>query len=647
MANVSRALGPKMKAKAVAVLYIARTDISNACRQSALKVWKSLTSNTTELAMENMTDIVYEMTAQIGSEHEDIQSNVAKALNDTISKMGDSVLPMVLPEMTAGMSMDNDETAREGMCLGLAEVFNALSKKQYQDYASILLPALEMAICDPSEAVRVHAATAFSKLTKVAGLLPAEQVVTSLVKNIATSSLQASGGLAGTDVSSPARAALRGLQEILKAKPRDVLDFLIPLAVKSPMGLRDALLLETACAAAGPALTHYLSKILHTVVSELKTLAQAEAAGTRSASDAEATRAALHKSVQYTMQAISSSGLDSCLYEIQVELANELSAPNRTHGYWILEQLVRYTDVDEVEEHVSTILKYILGAVGETDKEVLEAAAGALGAVTECYPMDYLMEEIDFTRSVITSTASDARHRADKKHAVDAATGRIRLAFFSQRRAFDSMLALYSHGLSNGEVKVRVSACYGLSEVLVLCDPASLKPYMSKLAGKLINVFGGKFPAQLKEAILMTMCTALEVGGPFIKAFVPQLQSTFIKGIKDEDGATRQQAQAGLALLVSVTPRTDAMLSEIAGVTLGSDSREVQLTALRALDGVISALIKAPNAVASEKIASALKIADEYTPDFDGDDDRETEALIGRAVERCKEAIARIPEATT
>ena len=29
----------------------------------------------------------------------------------------------------------------------------------------------------------------------------------------------------------------------------------------------------------------------------------------------------------------------------------------------------------------------------------------------------------------------------------------------------------------------------------------------------------------------------------------------------------------------------------------------------------------------------------EYTPDFDGDDDRETESLIGRAVERSSRAL--------
>ena len=136
-----------------------------------------------------MSEIVCEMTSQIGSECEDIQFIVARALNDTISKLGDHVLPMVLPEMTAGLSPDNDEKAREGLCMGLAEVFNALTKKQYQEYEYILLPCLERAICDSSSEVLTHAATAFSKLTKVAGLQPAEKVVSSLVKKIATSSL--------------------------------------------------------------------------------------------------------------------------------------------------------------------------------------------------------------------------------------------------------------------------------------------------------------------------------------------------------------------------------------------------------------------------------------------------------------------------
>ena len=119
------------------------------------------------------------------------------------------------------------------------------------------------------------------------------------------------------------------------------------------------------------------------------------------------------------------AGIEACLQEISIELSNEINAANRAHGFWVLEQLIRNADIATGDsgsgggsgdgEHISTILKYVLGAVGDTDTEVLEAAAGALGAVVERVSLDTLVKEVDFIRSCITSTVSDARHRADKK----------------------------------------------------------------------------------------------------------------------------------------------------------------------------------------------------------------------------------------
>ena len=272
---------------------------------------------------------------------------------------------------------------------------------------------------------------------------------------------------------------------------------------------------------------------------------------------------------------------------------------------------------------------------------MLDSVSACLGAVLESVDMALLMEEIDFVRSCITSTVSDARHRADKNHIVDPVTGKVYLPFFSLRRAFDSTLALFNFGLMNGDAKVRVSSCYGISEILVLCDPASLKPYMSKLTGSLIRVSGdsNKFPAQLKEAILGAMCTSLEVGGPFLKAFAPQLQTTFVKGVKDDDYETRRRAKEGLVLLVKISPRTDAILSEVATTASTVDERDVQLSCMEALYETLEKLPKSPSTSACDKIKAALILVGEYTPDFDGDDDRETESLIGRAVERSSRAL--------
>ena len=106
--------------------------------------------------MANMKQIVLEMTSVITSDSEDIQMIVGRALQDTVAKLGDQVLPMLLPLMTAGLENEeeNDVTAREGLCLGLAEIFSSLTKRQYTDHHAMLLPALEKAVCDPCERVR-------------------------------------------------------------------------------------------------------------------------------------------------------------------------------------------------------------------------------------------------------------------------------------------------------------------------------------------------------------------------------------------------------------------------------------------------------------------------------------------------------------
>ena len=66
-----------------------------------------------------------------------------------------------------------------------------------------------------------------------------------------------------------------------------------------------------------------------------------------------------------------------------------------------------------------------------------------------------------------------------------------------------------------------------------MTDPAALKPYLIKTTGPLIRVVGDRFPSGVKAAILQTLCILLERGGASLKAFVPQLQTTFVKNLND------------------------------------------------------------------------------------------------------------------
>ena len=112
-------------------------------------------------------------------------------------------------------------------------------------------------------------------------------MVNSLVKKIGTNSLNSAStdGKGERTADNQVSRALR-LKEILSAKPRDVSTFLSS-CYAIPGGSPYALT-ETVRAAAGTALVHYLPKILHTVVKELKVLSASENSGELSVVDATA-----------------------------------------------------------------------------------------------------------------------------------------------------------------------------------------------------------------------------------------------------------------------------------------------------------------------------------------------------------------------
>ena len=77
-----------------------------------------------------------------------------------------------------------------------------------------------------------------------------------------------------------------------------------------------------------------------------------------------------------------------------------------------------------------------------------------------------------------------------------------------------------------GSAEQRESAANGLSEVVKLTSAAALKPFLIKVTGPLIRVVGDRFAHPVKAAILTTLTLLLDKGGPMLKPFLPQLQTT-------------------------------------------------------------------------------------------------------------------------
>ncbi len=120
---------------------------------------------------------------------------------------------------------------------------------------------------------------------------------------------------------------------------------------------------------------------------------------------------------------------------------------------------------------------------------------------------------------------------------------------FCVKRGLASVLPLFQHGLMIGSSEVREEAANGLGDLVSLTSEAALSPFVIKITGPLIRIVGDRFPPAVKAAILHTLRKLIEKAKKFLKPFLPQLQTTFMKAL-----------QARLSDFYSPTSRMTALL---------------------------------------------------------------------------------------
>jgi hypothetical protein len=91
------------------------------------------------------------------------------------------------------------------------------------------------------------------------------------------------------------------------------------------------------------------------------------------------------------------------------------------------------------------------------------------------------------------------------------------------------ILPMFLHGLIYGTPETREAAASGLGDIIALTSAAALKPFVIQITGPLIRVVADRFAWQVKVAILETLESLIGKVGAQLKAFLPQLQTTFVK----------------------------------------------------------------------------------------------------------------------
>ena len=125
----------------------------------------------------------------------------------------------------------------------------------------------------------------------------------------------------------------------------------------------------------------------------------------------------------------------------------------------------------------------------------------------------------------------------------------------------------------------------------------------------------------------------IEKGGASLKAFVPQLQTTFVKSLSDPSREVRIRGSKALGKLIQLNQRVDPLLSELSNLCIATESSAIKTSVVDAMIAVLSAGGDKATTASLEKVKAAA------TSSLIDDDEK-----IRSAAAKCLSIIARFFE---
>lgn len=582
---ITKILGMERRNAILASLYMIRSDTSAVVRQSALQVWKSVVANTPKTLRQILETLMRTIVTALSGDNTEKQTMAGRTLGEIVRKLGEHVLPEVVPILRAGLAPKNAPGMRQGVCIGLAEVINCCTKKQLEDFVDTLVDAVLDGLSDELPEVRNSAAQAFDALHRGIGYRAIDETVPSLLQRIQTSSV------------TEQEHALLGLQEILRVKSREVLPYLIPRLLVTPLTSAGVRTMSRVAQATGAVVHYQIERVFGVFFAEYEKLVDgtSEHAGKRGT----ATSDEIHASLRDIVLSVEDVGVQW----LAIELCKYCESESVTMRALALRLVGDFCSATRAQYNAQAplFLKQIVVHFNDSEASVVTAASNALLGMNATLRPEVLSTHLDFIRQSINSMVSDVRHR---KGGVGA-TGEFLLPGLCIPKALEPFLPSYQFALMNGSPELRQSAAAGLGELVELSSATSLRPYLIKLTGPLIRIAGDRFPGHVKAAILQTLEIILSKGGVALKPFLPQLQTTFVKALNDTAVDVRARGASALGKLVALSPRVEPLVAELTErlkTTAPGGIRDANLEAL-------TSIVERVGGKLSEAAKSALETA--------------------------------------
>ena len=363
---IIKSLGAERRNRVLAGLYMGRSDVALLVRQAALHVWKVVVTNTPKTLKEILPTLFTLLLGCLASTSVDKRQVAARTLGELVKKLGERVLPEIIPILEVGLESD-DADHRQGVCIGLSEIMASTSKDMVLCFTDNLVPTVRKALCDPLPAVREAAAQTFDSLHGTIGQRALDETLPPLL-----SLLKANNDHMNEEEKQEAEYALDGLKQVMAIKSRVVLPYLVPQLTSPPVNTEALCILASV---AGDALTKHLDKILPALV---YALSSHWGSGLNPQPEYEV---ALTHSHGVVLAVTDPAGVNIIVDELL------RFTKNKSHGQVraAVSLLVAFCSSTRTDysDHTSQLLRGLLQLFTSSDEATLQAAWAALNAVTK------------------------------------------------------------------------------------------------------------------------------------------------------------------------------------------------------------------------------------------------------------------------
>lgn len=540
------ALGEERRNRVLSGLYMGRSDVSLQVRQASLHVWKVIVPNTPRTLREILPVLFTLLLECLASNSHDRQQIGARTLGDLVRKLGERILPEIIPILEDGLKSDRPDQ-RQGVCIGLSEIIVSTSREMVQVFADNFIATVRKALFDSLPEVRLAAAQSFDHLHTAIGEKCLGDILNHLLNHI--------------DDPKYGERVLDSLKAIISYKSRVVLPNLIPKLTTKPVNTRA---LSIIASVAGESFSKHLHLVIPPLLSSLSESFD---------------NPNFDEQLEYCQNVIVSIADEDGARAVILTLLDASKSNNlnkKRAAIMLLSYYCTQSKPGTTAQFNSTILTNLIDFFASNDECILSKASEAMAAIIKnldkWQQVDVIPEVYRKLYSTLNERLPDNYRRmgvftysysplTSNYQYVDHPDFYFPGFFFN--KTIQSLLNLFNKAITGNNFEIRVIGCNAYRMIVIHSSPEALKPSSMILCGSMLRLLCDHPKEDVKIIVIDVLSLLLMKMSVFLKPFYPQIQMIFLRSLFEPVKSLRLQAATCISRFAPFHPKPDAFLSEL------------------------------------------------------------------------------------